>query len=65
MKKTQPLVTVPPTAAPTAPLTVAPPPRTTTATTESVVDEIPMSFCWALLAVSAVILIIQIWNYFI
>jgi hypothetical protein len=65
MKKTQPLVTAPPPAARTAPLTVAPPPMTRTTATESIVDEIPMSLCWTLLAASAVILIIQIWNYFI
>jgi hypothetical protein len=27
------------------------------------IDEIPMPLCWALLATSAVILILQIWNY--
>jgi hypothetical protein len=59
MKKTQPIITMPATASQNAPLTVAP------TTTESIGDEIPMAFCWALLGVSAVILIIQIWNYFI
>jgi hypothetical protein len=59
MKKTQPIVTMPATAPQSAPLTLAP------TTTESIGDEIPMAFCWALLGVSAVILIIQIWNYFI
>jgi hypothetical protein len=59
MKKTQPIITMPATASQSAPLTLAP------TTTESIGDEIPMAFCWALLGVSAVILIIQIWNYFI
>ena len=59
MKKTQPLVTMPPAAAPSGELRVA-----TTDTGEMVVEAIPMSLCWGLLAVSAVILIIQIWNYF-
>ena len=59
MKKTQPIITMPATASQNAPLTVAP------TTTESIGHEIPMAFCWALLGVSAVILIIQIWNYFI
>ena len=27
------------------------------------IDHIPMPLCWTLLAVSAVILILQIWNY--
>ncbi len=68
MKKTQPLITMPepaprsvpaPRSAPlTAPLPVAP---TSMAT---VIDAIPMSLCWGLLAASAVTLIIQIWNYF-
>jgi len=28
------------------------------------VETIPTALCWAVLAVSAVLLIIQIWNYF-
>jgi hypothetical protein len=59
MKKTQPLVTMPAPTPQAAPLTVAP------GTTQPIADEIPISVCWALLGVSAVILIIQIWNYFI
>jgi hypothetical protein len=59
MKKTQPLVTMPPAAAPGSELRVA-----TTDTEETAVEPIPMSLCWGLLAVSAVILIVQIWNYF-
>jgi hypothetical protein len=59
MKKTQPIVTMPATAPQSAPLSLA------TITTGPIGDEIPMAFCWALLVVSVVILIIQIWNYFI
>jgi hypothetical protein len=56
MKKTQPLITMPEPASQSTPLTVA--------TTETVADRIPMPLCWTLLGVSAVILIVQIWNYF-
>jgi hypothetical protein len=56
MKKTQPLITMPEAAPQSAPLTVA--------TTRTVTDPIPMPLCWTLLGVSAVILIVQIWNYF-
>jgi hypothetical protein len=56
MKKTQPLITMPEAAAQSTPLTVA--------TTETATDPIPMPLCWSLLGVSAVILIVQIWNYF-
>jgi len=61
MKKTQPLSRMPDTAPPSAPINVAtavPEPER-----ELIIDEIPMSFCWALLGVSAAILIIQIWTY--
>jgi hypothetical protein len=57
MKKTQPLIDVPAASAPETPLTVAPQPRIT-------IQQIPKPLCWALLGVSAVILIIQIWSYF-
>ena len=58
MKKTQPLITMPESTPPSAPLTVA------TNNTSVMVDAIPMRLCWTLLGVSTVILIIQIWNYF-
>jgi hypothetical protein len=58
MKKTQPLITMPESTPPSAPLTVA------TNDTSAIVDAIPMRLCWTLLGVSTVILIIQIWNYF-
>jgi len=58
MKKTQPLITMPETVPKSAPLTVARDPV-------KIVDAIPKPLCWAVLGVSAVILIIQIWNYFL
>ncbi len=58
MKKTQPLITIPETVPQSAPLTVARDPV-------KIVDAIPKPLCWAVLGVSAVILIIQIWNYFL
>ena len=57
-KKTQPLITMPESTPPSAPLTVA------TKDTSAMVDVIPRRLCWTLLGVSTVILIIQIWNYF-
>jgi hypothetical protein len=59
MKKTQPLFTMPEAAEPstTTPLTV-------TSDTQARVEAIPTALCWAVLAVSALLLIIQIWNYF-
>jgi hypothetical protein len=59
MKKTQPLVTMPQSAPQTAPLTTVAP-----AAGETFIDESPMSFCWAVLGIATVILLIQIWNYF-
>jgi hypothetical protein len=58
MKKTQPLITMPEAAPQSAPLTV------TTTKTGPFVNSMPMPLCWTLLGVSAVILIVQIWNYF-
>jgi hypothetical protein len=58
MKKTQPLITMPETIPQSAPLTAARDPV-------KIVDAIPEPLCWAVLGVSAVILIIQIWNYFL
>ena len=52
MKKTQPLIAMPPTAAQSAAIAVAPAEKSAS----------PLS--WVLLGVSAVILIIQIWTYF-
>ena len=61
MKKTQPLVSMPEPRTQTAPIAVNVEP---VAPEETFVDELPMPICWALLAASAVILTIQIWNYF-
>jgi len=62
MKKTQPLVTMPEPSRQTAPIAVnvAPQEFEEEAT---FIDALPMSFCWAALAASVVILTIQIWNY--
>lgn len=57
MKKTQPLISMPETKAPVTPVHLAP------AGMKTMVDSIPKSLCWALVAVSAATLIIQIWNY--
>jgi len=59
MKKTQPIVTMPTPAKQTSSLTV------TSTTPEPASKQLSMDLCWALLAVSALILIIQIWNYFV
>jgi hypothetical protein len=57
MKKTQPLIDRPAAAAPAVtPVTVA-------SETAGIVDQLPTTLCWALVGVSAVILIIQILNY--
>jgi hypothetical protein len=64
MKATVRLTTAPPTAIPpaeifrSAPLPVASPaPR-------GLVDSIPTAVCWALLSVSVLALLIQLWTYF-
>jgi hypothetical protein len=57
MKKTQPLIGMPPAAASeVTPVTVAP-------EMPGIVDKMPIALCWTLVGVSAVILIIQILNY--
>jgi hypothetical protein len=57
MKKTQPLISMPEKAAPVMPVNVA------LRETKAVLDTIPVSLCWTLLGVSALVLLIQIWNY--
>jgi hypothetical protein len=57
MKKTQPLINRP---APSAPAVTQ---VTMASETAGVVDQLPTTLCWALVGVSAVILIIQILNY--
>jgi hypothetical protein len=65
MKKTQPLSTMPEPVAPVSPIKVAPAPVVAAPVEmEPVEDTIPMSLCWALLGVSAIVLVVQIWNYF-
>lgn len=59
MKKTQPLSRMPDVVPPSMPVNVA----TAGPEPELIFDEVPMPFCWALLGVSAAILIIQIWTY--
>jgi hypothetical protein len=61
MKKTQPLINMPAPAVPppTTPMTVASEPETE----PMMIDSIPMGLCWGMLAVSAAILLIQIFNY--
>jgi hypothetical protein len=59
MKKTQPLVTMPAPAKQTASVSVTPP------AAEAAADQITAGLCWVLLGISALILIIQIWNYLI
>ena len=59
MKKTQPLIGMPPASAASSevtPVTVAP-------ETATITDKMPMALCWTLVGISAVILIIQILNY--
>jgi len=62
MKKTQPLIDLPKIETPTTTVTVTPQPQPQPPPQISL-DQIPMSLCWALLGVSATILILQIWNY--
>ena len=57
MKKTQPLIAMPHIAAQRASITVTP-------AEKGEGNAIPMPICWALLGVSTIILIIQIWTYF-
>jgi hypothetical protein len=56
MKKTQPLIDLPAIETPSTTVTVTPQPQLR-------IDQMPMPLCWALLAASAAILILQIWNY--
>jgi hypothetical protein len=57
IKKTQPLIDLSTAEAPAPKVTITPGPTLTR------VDEIPVPLCWGLLAASAAILILQIWNY--
>jgi hypothetical protein len=67
MKKTQPLSTMPEPVTPISPITTVPAaPAPMVAATAPVAgeDAIPMALCWGLLAISAIVLLVQIWNYF-
>ena len=63
MKKTQPLSRMPETIPPSAPLDIASAPEPDVVE-QPAASDLPMAFCWALLSLSAVILLIQIWTYF-
>jgi hypothetical protein len=56
MTKTQPLLVHPPPGVQTAPVIITSKPL-------APVDAIPRPLCWALLGISTVIFLIQIWNY--
>src|SRR5256714_12641997 len=58
MKKTQPLIDLPKIETPATTVTVTP-----QAPPQIGIDQIPVPLCWGLLAASAAILILQIWNY--
>jgi hypothetical protein len=61
MKKTQPLLTVPPEQAAAARVQIAAPRPPLPSPS---VDSIPMPLVWAAFGISLVTLLIQIWNYF-
>jgi hypothetical protein len=60
MKKTQPLSTMPQPTAPMTSVNIAP----NIPVEQQIETGISMALCWSLLAISAVVLILQIWNYF-
>ena len=60
MKKTQPLIDLPAMEKPVAPVTVSVAPKPEP---KAWVEQVPMPLCWALFALSAAVLILQIWNY--
>ncbi len=61
MKKTQPLIAMPQITPQNPSMAVTPTDKVEESAT---VNAFPMQICWALLGVSTVILIIQIWTYF-
>jgi hypothetical protein len=62
MTKTQPLMTIPQARIQSAPVTVAPPAKSSS--TILAFDAIPLPVCWTIFGISAITLLIQIWNYF-
>jgi len=60
MKKTQPLIDLPAMETPATTVTLTSAPESEP---QPRIDQIPMPLCWGLLAASAAILILQIWNY--
>jgi hypothetical protein len=60
MKKTQPLVTMPPRRIETAPISLA----AVESEPLAELDFNPMPLCWALLGASLLVLLIEIWSYF-
>jgi hypothetical protein len=64
MKKTQPLSTMPEPVMPVMPIKVTPAPVQVHSEPEMIENNVAMGWCWALLAVSAIVLVIQLWNYF-
>ena len=68
MTKTQPLLNVPEPIAQSAPVSVTKVPAATAATQSisdyvELLDSVPMPVCWTMFGISAVTLLIQIWNY--
>ncbi|MGH8099695.1 MAG: hypothetical protein ACREIW_00255 [Chthoniobacterales bacterium] len=63
LKKTQPLRRMPEVVPPSVPLNIVPRPEPDLLE-QAMANGIPIAFCWVLLGLSAVILLIQIWTYF-
>ena len=65
MARTQPLLTVPAPPGPSAPILVATRNEATAPVLmTSMLDSVPLPICWTIFGISAVTLLIQIWNYF-
>ena len=58
MSKTQPLITAPEPMSETAPISIEP------EHSHETIESIPVPLCWALVGISALIFIIQVWTYF-
>ena len=64
MKKTQPLSTMPEPVMPVTPIKVTPAAVPVHAEPEIEENGVAMGWCWTLLAISAIVLLVQLWNYF-